>query len=572
MWLKLKKYGTSLHQAFPCAVGTLSQIQAITAGSRTDGQYYWTVTKETHGTFNKLNLYRPGYDNKYNEEEFFAAIPGLGLGVSDYAHRFLDYFSRGSGYYIPEDNNTFPPCYQIDITENPGGLWYDSININFYGDYTGGNVIVNDGTYTEDPQYFYHAYIQGLALQAPGAEDLYVYGFMVCYIGGDGTNQIYIVWDTSITSANFEEPEADPGEVGFQPIKNIAKYPTGGGDLSGETAGYDTDVLAQPGAPDESAASAVGSGLITIYNISNSQLTELAKCLYSDTLLDAIVNLALNPLDFIISLMIFPCTPSNLGSATKIKLGKWSCAASGIIGALGYDASGYPLTKQFEVFDFGTLTVSEMWHSFLDYNASSFELFLPFIGSVDIPVGEVMNGTINVSYTVDFLTGLCVANVLCTKTTRLASGEYKPQYAQHSYQGNCAIQIPLSNVSYGQMIGSFINAGTAGLTHGISGAVGSVTQSIINGGFAPAVQSKGNITANAGFCTTLYPYITIGRPIPVEPESYQETMGYPSYIVSNLGSCKGLCVCDDINLTGIAGATESELNRIRQLCTEGVYV
>ena len=146
------------------------------------------------------------------------------------------------------------------------------------------------------------------------------------------------------------------------------------------------------------------------------------------------------------------------------------------------------------------------------------------------------------------------------------------QYSQHSYQGNCAVQVPITSVSYGNLVGSLINAASAGLKGGVAGAVMSMTGDAVSGGFKPTVQTKGTISANAGFCAILYPYITVTRPITAEPENFQEVMGYPSYVDATLASCQGLCVCDNINLAGLAGATESEIERIKQLCKEGIYI
>ena len=251
-----------------------------------------------------------------------------------------------------------------------------------------------------------------------------------------------------------------------------------------------------------------------------------------------------------------------------IKVLKYTCISAD----LGADSVGNKLSKQFKVYDFGTLSVAEMWHSFLDYDASSFSLYLPFIGSVDIPVGEVMNGSVNVQYTVDFITGMCVANVLCTKNVELSSGDVVTQYAQHSYMGNCSVQIPLNSVSYGNIVGSLAQAASVGLKAGITGFVASAATSAIQGGFKPTIETKGTINANAGFCSILKPYITVTRPIPAESENYQEVLGYPSYIEGTLGDYADLCVCDNIDLSGLSGATDSEIDRIKQLCKEGVYV
>lgn len=394
--------------------------------------------------------------------------------------------------------------------------------------------------------------------------------------GGFNTN-IFINYDPSIILNDIYG--LAPGGKGFRPTaaRTTKDRPGNGGRPTGQpnkkTPDYSSDSITQPGAPDESVASAIGSGFLTCYKITQSNLEAVGRNLYSETLLDIVKNITVNPLDFIVSLMVFPCTPAQVAAQTNIKLGGWLCAAAGggIINALGTPAQGAPLLKQFAVFDFGTVNIDENFGSFLDYSQTTIELYLPFIGSVNIDVSECMGGSINVQYTVDFFTGMCVANVLCERSFPLPSGKLIPNRAQHSYQGNCAIQIPLSAVNYGSMIGSLINSCTQGITNPVSGFVG-MTSDAIGGGFRPNVSSKGNIVANSGFCSVLYPYVRITRPITAEPYNYQEVMGYPSYINETLGQCEGLCICDDIDLKGVAGATENELNKIRQYCKDGVYI
>lgn len=388
-----------------------------------------------------------------------------------------------------------------------------------------------------------------------------------------GTDDILNVLDELL------EYDQEPGEKGFRPT---GAYTTkhrpgngGRGSTNKKQPDYASHAITQPGAPDESVASAIGSGFLTCYKIDSANLANMGKNLYGDNMINIIKNIAVNPLDFIVSLMVFPCSPASIGSAQNIKLGGWLCAATGggIINALGTNAEGNPLTSQFKVVDFGTLFIPENWGNYLDYSQTTIELYLPFIGSVNIDTSEVMGGTINVQYTIDFFTGMCVANVLCTRPDLvLPSG--KPLsyvHAQHSFQGNCAIQIPLSAVNYGSMVGSLINACTQGITNPVAGFAG-IASDAVAGGFRPNVTSKGNIVANSGFCSVLYPYVRITRPITAEPESYQEVMGLPSYINTTLAECEDLCICDEIDLSGVYGATENELNKIRQLCKDGVYV
>lgn len=387
----------------------------------------------------------------------------------------------------------------------------------------------------------------------------YYYGY-IC----TSRPQIIIGCNLSVTSSTFVEPSADPGGKGFRPIEDISKHTIGGGEESGGIPGYPTDTLEQPGEPDESGASIRGTGFLNVYHISDANLAQVGSCLFGTTLMGFLANVLISPIDYILSLIIMPYPPKE-GSSEYVKIGRWQCRSDTTDG-LGFNASGNPLSNQFRTLDFGTLTVPEMWQSFLDYDCSSFSLYLPFIGEVDIPVNEVMGASINVQYTLDYFTGTCVANVLCTKNVTTAGGGTYPSYAQHSYQGNCAIQVPLASMSYGSMVGSLINAGSAGLKGNVAGVIGGIADA------KPVVQTKGTISANAGFCAVMFPYITITRPITVVPLNYQEVEGYPSYIPATLSECEGLCVCDDINLSGIEGATDSELERIKQLCKDGIII
>lgn len=400
--------------------------------------------------------------------------------------------------------------------------------------------------------------------------------FGIGYWGGGYSNTcVALVMCKFLDGETWGVLDVDPGQTGFVPTGAHTTHQKPGiggrGTANKKDPEYASDSVTQPDRPNESQASAVKSGFLKAYLMSQSQLDKICGALYSDTLLDVIRSSFVNPLDFIVSLMVFPTNPDVSGTE-NLRFGKWiASAATGIIGALGVDITGDRLSAEFKKIDFGTIQIPENWGNFLDYSQTSIELYLPFIGSVNIDVAECMGGSINVQYTIDFFTGMCVANVLCQRTFALPSGKFIPNRAQHAYQGNCAIQIPLSAADYGSMVGSLINACTQGISNPAAGFAGIATDAIA-GGLRPNISSKGNIVANSGFCSVLYPYVRITRPITAEPDSYQEVMGYPSYINTSLGQCEDLCICDEIDLKGITGATEEELNRIRQMCKDGVYV
>lgn len=474
----------------------------------------------------------------------------------------------GTGTFYPSEDSISGPNYLTISKVDPNEVW-----LNYYaGGTTAANT--NDRPGWSDDTYTC-VYLATAIIDRIEYLGLYYTGVN---IGPDDDDGWLFAYNEDPEDAWNEIQELlplepSPGQEGYKPTGNKYrghKAIGGRGKYStdhGHQPGYHSDTLTNPGAPDESGASAVNSGMLTAYDITDNALANFATCLYSSTFSTALTGLFYNPMDFVISLNIFPAKP-NFGSSTPIKLGRWRCTA----GDLGTDASGLPLTNQFKTYNFGSIEVPENWGSFLDYSHTQIELFLPFIGSVEIDTAEVMNGEIEVEYTIDFFTGMCVANVNCNKYVELPDGTTYPQYSQHAYQGNCAINVPLSQVQYGNMIGSLINAGTAGLTKGPGGFIASFAGDAVSGGFKPTVTTKGTISANAGFCSVLRPYLRITRPISAESESFQEVMGYTSYVDSKLGDCQGYCVCDNIDLSSISGATESELERIRQMCLEGVHV
>ena len=557
----LYNYSDSHHEVtIPLAKGITAEIEQITAGTVRDSfGNDWTINKEASDAHTYLALQCM---TGYSTSQMVTALSSIGITVSGVGS--ADIISAYSGYtsftydFGGSSTGTNYPIYKIGKESHENDDTYFLRLYRNAGLSNGTSVIYADG----DDKLLAP---MGFDIGIPSIGNI-CYGLIALQNYGSHCGVI-IYMDEHVNGSTLAPYDLDPGEKGFRPTGDHTKNNAGGGNKSGQGVGYETDELEQPGEPDETKASVAGTGFVNVYDVTSANLANFGKCLYSSTILTGLANLFINPMDGVVSLNIFPYVP-HVGSSTAIKLINWSCTTMD----LGVNASGFPLTKQFRTVDFGTLSIAEMWESFLDYDASSFALYLPFIGTVDIPVGEVMNGSVNVQYTIDFFTGGCVANVLCTKTATLSSGQSVTQFSQHSYQGNCAIQVPLTAVSYGNLVGSMINAVASGMKSGLAGAGMSLASDLASGGFKPTVETKGAITANGGFCAVTYPYITVTRPVTAEPESYQEVIGYPSYIDTKLATCQGLCVCDNINLSGLSGATESEINRIKQICKEGLYI
>lgn len=546
----------------PVAVYRGDDLVSLTGGTDSAGVTYSVNHRTTGQGFKWIEISRHARCITSDEaERFIIDVFGSGnvSGVGKALRNFPDLTGGTYGKNSTSNEAPFFSAYYTEFVRN-GEPWGKS-----YVDWYNSNSWTRNGD-TEGRRD--QGYVSGALFAYETSERTYFGSITTRATGGGGSDfLVSINFSTEIYEGNFVPVGADPGEKGFAPTNDVIHTPRGGGEVSHKKPGYTTDTIPFPGEPDETKASAVGSGFINAYDITEGNLANLGKVLYHPDFLAGIANFFINPLDGVVSLNVFPYTP-HIGSSEYVKLLKYYCKSE----YFGVDVTAAPLTKQFRTVQMGTVYIPEEWNSFLDYDATSASLYLPFIGEVSLDISEIMGGSVSIEYTIDFFTGMCVANVSCTRGFNLDEGFHVNSNAIHSYQGNCAVNIPLSATDYGSLVGSLIGAASAGLSTGIAGAVGSLVSSGVSGGFKPTVTTKGSIGANAGFCGVLYPYIIITRPVTAIPENYQTVHGFPSYVKNTLGEYQDLCICYDIDLSNINDATENELNEIRQLCREGVYV
>lgn len=576
--IQLRERNTDDVYTLTCTNGIYSDFHTFTEGTYTENGRSWNATVGTNAGKDRIRLECRSSSEVKIDDVLHESLPAIGLPIQYGGGDLLDMLELGEYDLIPPDQSDERnyPKYFIRLSALPDVGAQTFRRNRQWGLLLSGSVSGDNMSYITSTGYR-EMYCMPLLLEAVDNQGVshFAFGEYICGIEKYSANSYNVVvlfqYTNDVNSDNWCEPDQSAGDKGYKPASQRPDWqhkPGNGGRGTGgfKLPQYPTQTITQPGEPDETKASAMASGLIRAYDITPANLTNVGKCLYSSTFLTSLANLAISPMDGIVSLNVFPYIP-HVGSSTPITILNHQCTTLD----LGIDANGLPLTKQFRTLDFGTVHVPENWGSFLDYSATTIELYLPFIGTVELDTSEAMDADVNVQYTIDYLTGMCVANVHCSRIIEIPSVFNVPHTSQHSYQGNCSIQIPLTAVDYGSMVGSLIGACATGLTNPAAG-IAQLSTSFASGGIRPRVTTKGNIVANAGFCSVMYPYIRVSRPITVEPDSYQETVGYPSYINTTLGQCDDLCVCDEIDLRSITGATPGEIERIRQYCLNGVHV
>lgn len=299
------------------------------------------------------------------------------------------------------------------------------------------------------------------------------------------------------------------------------------------------------------------NALFTVYSPTISQLNALGGYLWSADIIDIIKKMWQNPLDGIINLLKVYAIPTTGGNST-IKLGY-----------LDTQVSAKVVSSQFVTIDCGSVPVPELKHNATDYPPyTSMQLYLPFVGIVELDGTEFVNGSIHVVYRVDVYTGSCLAEVRATRSPDLGDD------LLYAFPGMASQQIPLSSTNAGGAISSLISmigggvaiaagGGVAGIAGGM--AIGhSLTHEMVH------VSRSGSISSNSGILGPRKPRLIFSRRANYDAAMYSEQYGYPANTTVYLGNCSGYTRVKECHIQSTAN--EAEKAEIYQLLRSGVIL
>ena len=290
-----------------------------------------------------------------------------------------------------------------------------------------------------------------------------------------------------------------------------------------------------------------------------------------------------DPSQCILSLHVLPFTPT---SATPITV---------TFGGYASSVSLPPATEQYHDVDCGSLSFSEYWANYLDYNPyTRITCCLPFVGQVDLDPDEVMNKTVKVKYRVDIITGSFVCFLYIDGEKVLGQ-----------YAGNMAQQVPITSADYSRLNAAILGvAATAATGFGIAaaggfstpqttsdggltiqggglnaGALGHFAGSVIGSGVDNVLNAKvrvahsGGVSGTPGIMGVMKPYCIIHRARQSVPADSNKFRGYPcnaKFVLSDLEGC-GFTSVRSIKLDNFV-FTEAEADELRQILAAGIYL
>lgn len=319
---------------------------------------------------------------------------------------------------------------------------------------------------------------------------------------------------------------------------------------------------------------------------------------YDQLMLD---NFLVNsPIDVIVSLDKYPISDIPTGTTSEpIKYGKATGAAL-----------GKPLTVNTIFFNFSGVDIyPKFGRSFLDYSPyTTYELYIPFCGVIQIDAGDIMDHTLSVQMVMDLSTGAVTAYVmadnLCIETANGMAALNIPVSGIDSITLNAQINNALINAKSAQMQAR----STGTLTGRIGGGLKSVKESL-NPKTATMQKATDTWAANladyelthqqlnphkigsaSAACSwsleltcRLMIYYPEGDAIDssggVSPSSpkladltlYGHTTGFSCISSGAVSNYHGFTV-GNIDTSSISGATEQERDMIKSLFARGVYL
>lgn len=202
------------------------------------------------------------------------------------------------------------------------------------------------------------------------------------------------------------------------------------------------------------------------------------------------------------------------------------------------------------------------YKNFADYTHTTCKLYVPFCGSIPIPMELALNRTIKIRYRVDQANGnLCAA---------IFAGDC----VVGELSGNCAYQIPVSSGDTGalEVLGATVTGLVQISTGDFRGALQSGAEALTAQHTTQLI--NGDLSGNVSYCSLRKPYIEYTRNATTYTEAYDTVNGIPARVGGTLQSFSGGYGEFDIELASenFPGATEQELEEIANLLRGGVFV
>ena len=292
-----------------------------------------------------------------------------------------------------------------------------------------------------------------------------------------------------------------------------------------------------------------GIGVLTsTFHMTKERLVQLGQFLWGSSIFDEFSLINNNPIENIISCKAIPYAIS--GTTQEITLGN---VKTGV--------NGEKISQNFSKQTIGSVAIAEHYKNFLDYAPyTNVIIYLPYIGFKELDTSLVMGKTLRIEYTLDVITGGCLAQI------------YVGKIRLYEFTGNIGVDISITASNRAQVESAYINAGVGVVSSAMSGNVTGAVNSIIGAATSQYHYSgTGNPNPSCVASTNRTCYVVIDRPQYQPLKAFNHTRGRMCCLSKTIGSLKGYTVCDgNIDISGIS-ATDEEKDEIVNILSTGFF-
>lgn len=300
-------------------------------------------------------------------------------------------------------------------------------------------------------------------------------------------------------------------------------------------------------------------------------LPQLYRFLTSDTFLDNFDLLFNNVTDWVFGIRIYPFDVRKLFNQALPPL-------QITLNNVETNVNGAYLHLKKAYYEIGRHQVLPYYNNFLDTAShTKISIYLPFLGTYDLPVNNVLGAMLSIRYIIDTSNGDLTCNVVRLVNYSAPFGDLDEEWTDEeiilSCQGKIGYDLPLGQTNANdiakqalmfipQMIGSVA-----------SGNIGAAVQQVasIPQRFTLEHFTRGNISSGEiGFTNPTKVKFIIERPNIVNVDNYAALYGKPLYESRNLNNVQGFTIIDEIHLDNVTSATSDEIEMIQNQLREGV--
>ena len=298
-----------------------------------------------------------------------------------------------------------------------------------------------------------------------------------------------------------------------------------------------------------------------VYAPSESTVNAFGAWLWNPNFIDTIKRLFESPIDSVFTLHKVFCTPNTSGVADIV------------VGSIDSGIPSPVVSSQYTNIDCGSIDLDEYFGNIFDYAPYTIlQLYLPFIGIVELDPAYCMRSSISIFYTIDVFTGACVAKVGCKRDGF--------DVCVYEYSGSCSLEYPVSAGSYSSIAAGILTGAMSAVAGGVGTYITGNPLPAIHGGISALhqigsgraeIRHTGSLAGTPGAMGIRKPYLIISRPILELADNFPYFDGYPANQTVQVVECTGYIKCKECHLN-VSNAYQSELEELDSMLKSGIIV